>query len=87
MMAGTMQSLAFLLAVTSAFAASIPLAPRAVGPATNLPSGWTYTGCYVDNVVNRALKQAFPSVDFQSGAQCASHCASMGYDVAGTGKF
>lgn len=76
----------FASLLTTASAASIPLGRRAVGHATNLSGGWTYAGCYVDNVSNRALKGAFQSVDNQSAEQCISHCSKLGYDVVGTGE-
>ncbi|KAF2443322.1 WSC-domain-containing protein [Karstenula rhodostoma CBS 690.94] len=77
-----MLSLAFFL--TAASAASIRLAPRALPPASSPPNGWTYSGCYADDVSNRALKRSFQSVDNQSGAQCINYCTNLGYDVAGT---
>ena len=77
----------FALFSTAASAASISLAPRAVGHATNLSGNWKYVGCYADNVADRALKGAFQSVEDQSANQCISYCTKLGYDLAGTGTY
>jgi hypothetical protein len=79
-----MHCLAFLL--TAASAASIPLVPRELPPSSSLPSGWTYVGCYVDSVSDRALDYGYQSVDYQSGEQCIRYCEARGYGVAGTGE-
>ncbi|KAL5378042.1 hypothetical protein PMIN06_006661 [Paraphaeosphaeria minitans] len=81
-MASKIQYLAFFL--TTASTASLQFPRRAVSHATNLPNGWTYSGCYVDSVADRELKRAFQWANNQSAAQCISYCSNLGYDIAGT---
>ncbi|KKY17432.1 putative copper radical oxidase [Phaeomoniella chlamydospora] len=50
---------------------------------TDLPSGWTYQGCYVDNANGRAM--AYQQTDSSSLTveSCITECVALGYTVAG----
>lgn len=85
-----MKSLAFLLVPATTFAASIHY-PRddpqssSLAPASDLPSGWKYAGCSVDNLNPRSLPLAFYRDSFgMTGETCIAFCNSKGYNVAGT---
>jgi hypothetical protein len=48
------------------------------------PAGWTYKGCYTDNVQYRALGGAsYSNATSMTEETCISFCASSGYDFAG----
>ncbi|KAK7751400.1 hypothetical protein SLS62_006656 [Diatrype stigma] len=55
-------------------------APRT--PATNIPGGARYLGCYVDNGAPHPLPSAIVSRTDMTGARCAQNCA--GYRYFGT---
>ncbi|KAH7034547.1 WSC domain-containing protein [Microdochium trichocladiopsis] len=87
-------ALALLSGHTPLSLASILPAPRAndarssSGPSpvetSNLPSGWAYTGCFVDSVSNRVLSGAYQPSQFYSRVEtCISFCTSQGLPVAG----
>ena len=60
----------------------------AVVPATNLSNGWSYLGCYTDNVASRTLGYAsYSAAAIQTGQNCITFCGTKGYPYAGTGDF
>ena len=75
-----------LLSPATTFAASIFL-PRDVSPAeaSSLPTGLTYSGCFVDSVSARSLNSARTYDNSGlTAASCVAFCSSQGYSVAGT---
>ncbi|KAH7018612.1 WSC domain-containing protein [Microdochium trichocladiopsis] len=49
-----------------------------------LPAGWSYTGCYVDDVNSRLLTGAYqPSYVFSRAEVCIAFCTGQGFPVAG----
>ncbi|KXJ96256.1 WSC domain-domain-containing protein [Microdochium bolleyi] len=86
----TSQALAlFLLAGNPlAQAGILPNAGRQAAPAppaaSDLPTGWSYTGCYIDSVSARTLSAAYQPPAFYSRIEtCISFCTSKGFPVAG----
>lgn len=52
--------------------------------AGNLPSGWSYTGCFIDSTSSRLLGGAYEASAFYSRAEtCVSFCTGQGMPVAG----
>lgn len=68
------------LGPATTFAAIIP---RILPPASDLPSGWSYSGCYVDSVSTRALNLASYADGAQTVETCIAFCSPKGYSVAG----
>ncbi|KAI4197801.1 MAG: hypothetical protein LQ350_005706 [Teloschistes chrysophthalmus] len=60
--------------------ASALIAQRA-GP--TLPTGWTYQGCYVDNLNGRILGNRQADNTALTVEKCIATCAGLGYSVAG----
>jgi hypothetical protein len=59
----------------------------ALSPAINLPTSWSYLGCYTDSVANRTLRNAsYTDNASQTGQNCISFCGAKGYPYAGTGE-
>ena len=60
-------------------------APAATSPAgaTGLPTGWSYKGCYVDNVDGRILVTQKPDSQTLTVESCVNTCIAAGYKVAG----
>lgn len=52
--------------------------------AGNLPAGWTYKGCYIDNANGRVLPVQQPDSTTQTVESCISACSQLGYSVSGT---
>ncbi|KAF2475916.1 uncharacterized protein BDR25DRAFT_165803, partial [Lindgomyces ingoldianus] len=53
-------------------------------PPTTLPDGWSYKGCYTDDVGTRSLRSAVSGGDDMTAAVCIAYCAGKGYKLAGT---
>jgi WSC domain len=49
----------------------------------NLPSGWSYGGCYVDNAHGRILSAQQPDSDTVTIESCISTCFGLGYSIVG----
>ncbi|KAL8765596.1 MAG: hypothetical protein Q9209_007378 [Squamulea sp. 1 TL-2023] len=49
-----------------------------------LPTGWTYSGCYVDGVSGRVLRHQQPDSATLTTESCVDKCIGLGYNVAGT---
>lgn len=56
-----------------------------LGPGSVLPGGWSYVGCYTDDVNNRALDSGVGYTDQTGMSQgsCMVYCGSKGYNFAG----
>ena len=54
-----------------------------VDPA-NLPEGWTYAGCWVDNAFGRILSERQPNDANNTQESCAQTCFTQGFNVSGT---
>lgn len=68
-------------------AASVPLARQAasLSPASNLPTNWTYVGCWSDNQGARTLGGAnYGDNSGMNATSCISYCQSKGNVYAGT---
>ncbi|KAJ9092947.1 hypothetical protein QFC19_008545 [Naganishia cerealis] len=56
----------------------------AVAPVTTgLPTGWSYRGCYVDNVNGRILVNQRPDMTALTVQSCIAACTGAGFTVAG----
>lgn len=78
----TTLSVAILLP-TAALAASV--SKRDPSPASNLPTGWAYSGCFVDSVSARSLGSAeYYDNSGMTAKSCIAFCSSKGFAVAGT---
>lgn len=69
-------------AATSAAASSAAATTTPAGT-TGLPTGWSYKGCYVDNVDGRILITQKPDSQTLTVESCVNACISSGYKVAG----
>jgi WSC domain len=67
---------------TSSSSASTAVTSSA-GTAHNVPEGWSYSGCYNDNINGRVLGYNNPDSDTLTVESCISQCAKLGYSVAG----
>lgn len=50
---------------------------------TGLPTGWSYKGCYVDNVDGRILITQKPDSQTLTVESCVNACITSGYKIAG----
>ncbi|KAF2691893.1 copper radical oxidase [Lentithecium fluviatile CBS 122367] len=50
---------------------------------TNIPDGWNYKGCWIDNANGRAMIDQRPDNSQMTVASCISACAGRGYGAAG----
>ncbi|KAF2258383.1 hypothetical protein CC78DRAFT_587230 [Lojkania enalia] len=50
---------------------------------TALPDGWSYKGCWVDNVFGRIMSTQLPDDPDLTVELCVSRCSAQGYSVAG----
>lgn len=81
-------ALALLAGNSLTRAGTLPLAQRDPAPSpiapSDLPAGWSYTGCYIDNVHSRLLSHAFqPSAVYSRVETCISFCSSQNLPIAG----
>ncbi|KAI0120698.1 copper radical oxidase [Xylariales sp. AK1849] len=61
------------------------LVPRELVVPSDLPSNWTYVGCYVDNLNGRALKlDQYANATTMTDESCILFCMDAGYPYAGT---
>jgi hypothetical protein len=51
---------------------------------SNVPAGWSYTGCYTDGTNGRALAKDANTNSQMTAQTCISYCSGLGYGVAGT---
>jgi hypothetical protein len=74
------------LDVYSSSSGSSPTTTTASSPsATGNPlSGWTFLGCYTDNVSGRALPMMEPVSRGVTNEGCQNACLAAGYSIAGT---
>jgi hypothetical protein len=72
-------------AINTATVASTAATPTASGTAKTLPSGWTYAGCWADNVngLGRSMANGQPDSQTLTIESCAATCAAAGYTIAG----
>ncbi|OCL01795.1 WSC-domain-containing protein [Glonium stellatum] len=49
----------------------------------DLPTGWSYSGCYVDNANGRILAIQQPDSNIVTIESCISTCSSLGYSIVG----
>ena len=69
---------------TTGTGASAPTSTGGPAPATdNLPAGWAYDGCYVDNANGGILSAQQPDSDSLTIESCIDTCAAHGYAVTG----
>jgi len=57
--------------------------PTPTPAAVNLPSGWSYGGCYIDNANGRILGTQEPDSDTMTIESCIATCSGLGYSIAG----
>jgi len=48
-----------------------------------LPTGWSYSGCFVDNINGRILPYGQPDDGQVTVESCVDLCAELGYNVSG----
>lgn len=63
--------------------AAVPSATSNSGVATALPTGWNYTGCYIDQAQGRIMLNEQPDDQKMTVESCVQACASQGYSAAG----
>lgn len=62
-----------------------PSASSLTAPGVKLPSGWTYSGCFSDNIDPRSLgTQGEWWGEPITSTNCVEHCKSIGKSIAGT---
>jgi hypothetical protein len=59
------------------------VAATGTGSASSLPSGWTYRGCYNDNINGRIVRFEQPDNAALTIESCTQLCSGLGYSVAG----
>lgn len=64
-------------------AATSAAATTSAAGTTGLPTGWSYKGCYVDNVDGRILATQQPDSQTLTVESCVKTCLASGYKVAG----
>jgi hypothetical protein len=70
--------------VTSSVSASATSSSAsASATATGLPTGWAYSGCYVDNANGRILATQRPDDPALTIESCVQACVGLGFTVAG----
>ncbi|KAI4215353.1 MAG: hypothetical protein LQ351_002253 [Letrouitia transgressa] len=72
----------FLLSSLTLLNAHAVIPVKRANPPT-LPSGWTYKGCYVDNLNGRILSTQRPDDAALTIEKCVQACITAGYIVAG----
>ncbi|KAF4624843.1 hypothetical protein G7Y89_g13327 [Cudoniella acicularis] len=74
-------------ASTSPTASATPTAssstPSPTTPAITLPTGWSYSGCWVDGVQGRILANQQPDSATNTIETCIATCSGLGYSIAG----
>ena len=74
----------YLFAALSLFAVTTATSTAKRQLASNLPTGWTYQGCYSDAVSDRVLSGAsYTNASSMTQESCITYCSSAGYSVAG----
>lgn len=83
-------ALLLILSPAVTFAATLRSTPPSSGHAkrdlitsNNLPSPWSYLGCYSDSVSSRQLTGASYSSSSMTEQSCIAFCSNKGYTVAG----
>ena len=59
-----------------------PPATSKTAPATGLPTGWTYKGCYIDGANGRVLPTQLPDNSSLTVETCVGSCYSQGFSIA-----
>lgn len=73
-----------LLALTTHLVSATDNTSPNLGPGKELPGGWSYYGCYSDDISNRALDvQGYTDTTGMSEGSCMVYCGSAGYTFAG----
>ncbi|KAF1949918.1 DUF1929-domain-containing protein [Byssothecium circinans] len=57
--------------------------PTSVPVATALPTGWTYKGCWIDNINGRIMGTQLSDDNQMTIESCVARCINLGYTVAG----
>ena len=57
---------------------------RALSLPNDLPTGWSYLGCYTDSTGARTLPAATYNGNAMTDESCVSYCANLQYPYAGT---
>ncbi|OCK86428.1 WSC-domain-containing protein [Lepidopterella palustris CBS 459.81] len=63
--------------------ASVTPTPTPSPVVASLPSGWTSSGCYIDNAYGRILSVQQPNSDTLTIESCIATCSGLGYTIAG----
>jgi hypothetical protein len=75
---------ALLLALTTHLVSATDNTSPNLGPGKELPGGWSYYGCYSDDVNDRALDvKGYTDTTGMSQGSCMVYCGSAGYTFAG----
>ncbi|ESZ98504.1 hypothetical protein SBOR_1166 [Sclerotinia borealis F-4128] len=57
--------------------------PAPISSVTDLPSGWVYSGCWIDGAQGRILIYQQPNNQNLTIESCVAACVGLGYQVAG----
>lgn len=57
--------------------------PTPIPTPANLPTGWSYSGCYIDNANGRILATQQPDSNTVTIESCINTCSSLGYSITG----
>lgn len=57
--------------------------PSTPSSATDLPSGWDYSGCWIDGAQGRVLTHQEPDNQNLTVESCVAACIGLNYNVAG----
>ncbi|KAK7452115.1 hypothetical protein VKT23_012220 [Stygiomarasmius scandens] len=68
---------------TYAQATSVPQRRQSLSIPKNLPAGWTYAGCWVDNAHGRIIENGQPGNNALTVESCIATCKGQGFSVAG----
>lgn len=78
-----MRQLSFLLATLAPTLSFASIVKRDLIPASGLPGGFAYYGCYTDSTSDRKLSSAKYTDANMTDESCVSFCSSRGYTFAG----
>ena len=68
---------------SSGSSGSTPTPPKTPSVPSDLPSGWSYTGCYVDLAHGRVLDHQQPDSPSNTVESCIAACGGLGFSIAG----
>ncbi|THU87877.1 copper radical oxidase [Dendrothele bispora CBS 962.96] len=71
------------LSIQPVYASSVPQRRQSLTRPNDLPAGWSYAGCWVDNAHGRIIENTQPGNSGLTVESCIATCAGQGFSVAG----